>query len=356
MTKPPRKPSQPLLGDATAQLRGRPRRRRDPAQPQLTLDPMPARIDPCLALPKPKPPKGRQWAFEVKWDGYRLAIHIEPSSVRILTRGGHDWTDRFPAIAAEARRLPVATAILDGEAVVFDEQGRSDFGMLQQSLGGRGGKRTSREAVMMAFDLLYFDGHDLTGTELTARRHLLEGLVPAGGEEAIRLSEEIEADGETLLRIACEHGLEGIIAKDRNSTYRSGRGGEWLKIKCIQSDGFAIVGYQRASSAFGNIGALLLAARKGGELVYVGSVGTGFKADEAMKLRAMMDKIKATKPTVKYSGGRKNLIWIKPKLVAEIEYRAWTHDGKLRHASYKGLRDEEDSALFFDLSLPPSSS
>ncbi len=114
----------------------------------------------------------------MKWDGYRLAIHIEPSGVRILTRGGHDWTDRFPAIAAQARRLPVATAILDGEAVVFDERGRSDFGRLQQSLGGRGGKRTSREAVLMAFDLLYFDGRDLTGTELSARRHLLEEVNP----------------------------------------------------------------------------------------------------------------------------------------------------------------------------------
>ncbi|PDV89954.1 ATP-dependent DNA ligase [Rhizobium sp. H4] len=349
MTKPPCKPAKPLLGEAEAPIRSRPRKKRDPAQHQLTLDPMPARIDPCLALLKPRPPKGRQWAFEVKWDGYRLAVHIEPKGVRILTSGGHDWTDRFPAIAAAAKRLPVSTAILDGEAVVFDELGRSDFGKLQQSLGGRGGKRTSWESVLMVFDLLYLDGHDLTGTELTARRHLLEGIVPAGGEEAIRLSEEIEADGDKLFRSACEHGLEGIIAKDRNSTYRGGRLGDWLKIKCIQSDGFAIVGYQRSSVAFGNIGALLLAARKGGELVYVGSVGTGFKAEEAMKLRATMDKIKATKPAVKYSGGRKNLIWIKPKLVAEIEYRAWTHDGKLRHASYKGLRDAADNAAVYEV-------
>lgn len=349
MTKPPRKSSKPLLSDIDAPIRSQARRRRDPTQPQLLLDPMPARLDPCLALLKPRPPKGAQWAFEVKWDGYRVAVHIEPSGVRVLTRGGHDWTDRFPAIAAEARRLAVSTAILDGEAVVFDEHGRSDFGRLQQSLGGRGGKRASRDAVFMAFDLLYFDGHDLTETELTARRHLLEGLVPAGGEEAIRLSEEIEADGDTLLRIACEHGLEGIIAKDRNSTYRSGRGGEWQKIKCIQSDSFVIVGYQRSSSAFGNIGALLLAARKGADLVYVGSVGTGFKADEAMKLRAMMDKIRAARPSVKYSGGRKNIIWIKPKLVAEVEYRAWTHDGKLRHASYKGLRERQDNAAIYEI-------
>ncbi len=185
MTKPPK--PKPLLQDADKPVRSRPRTPRNPAQPNLPLDPMPDRIEPRLALLKPKPPKGPQWAFEVKWDGYRLAVHIAPSKVRILTRGGHDWTYRFPAIAAEARRLPVATAILDGEAVVFDAHGRSDFGRLQQSLGGRSGKRMSREAVLMAFDLLYFDGRDLTGTELTARRHLLEGLVTCGGEEAIRL-------------------------------------------------------------------------------------------------------------------------------------------------------------------------
>ncbi|MBB4191800.1 hypothetical protein GGE45_001470 [Rhizobium aethiopicum] len=213
MTKPPRTPSQPLLGDADAPLRSRPRKKRNPAQHQLTLDPMPARIDPCLALLKPRPPKGRQWAFEVKWDGYRLAVNIESKGVRILTNGGHDWTERFPAIVAQAKRLPVSTAILDGEAVVFDELGRSDFGKLQQSLGGRGGKRTSWESVLMVFDLLYLDGHDLTGTELTARRHLLEGIVRAGGEEAIRLSEEIEADGETLLRIASSMGLKASSRK-----------------------------------------------------------------------------------------------------------------------------------------------
>ncbi|MFB2608426.1 ATP-dependent DNA ligase, partial [Rhizobium phaseoli] len=182
--------------------------------------------------------------------------------------------------------------------VVFDEQGRSDFGRLQQSLGGRGGNRTSWEAVFMAFDLLYFDGHDLTETELTARRHLLEGLVPAVGEDAIRLSEEIEADGDVLLRIACEHGLEGIIAKDRNSAYRSGRWGEWLKIKCIQSDGFVIVGYEKSAASFGGIGRLLLAARKGNELVYVGGVGTGFNERSASQLREQMDKLIIARPAV----------------------------------------------------------
>lgn len=348
MAKPPRTPSKPLLSDVDAPIRGRSRRPRDPDQPQLLLDPMAERIEPCLALLKPRPPKGPQWTFEVKWDGYRLAVHIQPSGVRILTRGGHDWTDRFPAILAEARRLSVSTAILDGEAVVLDAQGRSDFGMLQQSLGGRGGKRSSRDAIFMAFDLLYFDGHDLTATELSSRRHLLEGMVPAGGEDAIRLSEEIDADGETLLRIACEHDLEGIIAKDRNSPYRSGRLGDWVKIKCVQSDGFLIVGYEKSTASLGGIGRLLLAARKGNELVYVGGVGTGFNERSAAELRKQMDMLVIATPAVD-TGRKREAVFIQPKLVAEIEYRAWTHDGKLRHASYKGLRDAADVAAVYDL-------
>lgn len=346
MTKPPK--SKPLL-QTEKPVRSRPRKPRDPAQPNLPLDPMPDRIEPCLALLKAKPPIGEQWTFEIKWDGYRLAVHIEPSGVRIITRGGHDWTDRFPAIAAAARNLGVSTAILDGEAVVLDEAGRSDFGRLQQSLGGRGGKKISDESVLMVFDLLYFDGHDLTGTELSTRRHLLESIVPAGGEGAIRLSEEFDGDGATLFRLACEHDLEGIIGKDRDAPYRSGRLGDWVKIKCIQSDSFAIVGYEHSMVARAGIGSLLLGARKGGKLVYVGSVGTGFKEAQTWKLREELDKLVTKKPAVDYAGKRKDIVWTRPRLIAEVEYRAWTHDGKLRHASYKGLRGAADQAVIYEL-------
>lgn len=348
MTKPPRKSSKPLLREADAPLRSRPRRQRDPAQPNLPLDPMPPRIEPCLALLKAKPPRGDDWVYEIKWDGYRLAVHVESTGIRILTRGGHDWTDRFPAIKQAALWLPVGTAILDGEAVVLDKQGRSDFGLLQQSLGGCGGKESSSDAIFMAFDLLYFDGHDLRDSELSMRRHLLEDLVPAGEQGDIRLSEEIEADGEQLLASACQHGLEGIIAKRRDAPYRSGRLGDWLKIKCIRSNGFVIVGYEKSTASFGGIGRLLLAARKGDELVYVGGVGTGFNERSATELRKQMDKLIIGKPVVD-TGRKRNAVFIDPKLVAEIEYRAWTHDGKLRHPSYKGQREEQDSAAVYEL-------
>lgn len=346
MPKPPRKPSKPLLRD-DAPVRSRPRRQRDPAQPNLPFDPMPDRIEPCLALLKVRPPKGDDWVYEIKWDGYRLSVHIEPNGIRILTRGGHDWTHRFPAIQQAALWLPVGSAILDGEAVVLDEQGRSDFGLLQQSLGGRGGKKMSSDAIFMAFDLLYFDGHDLRNTELSMRRHLLEDLVPAGEQGDIRLSEEIEADGDQLLASACEHGLEGIIAKRRDAPYRSGRLGDWVKVKCIQSDSFVIVGYEKSTAARAGIGRLLLAARKGKKLVYVGGVGTGFNERNAYELRKKLDGFITPMPAATVD--RKGAIFVKPKLIAEIEYRAWTHDGKLRHASYKGLRDAADEAVVYEI-------
>lgn len=341
--------SSPLLqSDQMAQ--SQPRRRRDPTQPNLPFDPMPERIDPCLALLKPSPPTGPDWLYEVKWDGYRLAIHIEPDCVRIITRGGHDWTSRFPAIADAATRLGVRSAILDGEAVVLDEHGRSDFGALQKSLGGRGGKKASTEAVLYAFDLMYFDGHDLMGTELSVRRHLLGDLL-ADHDGAIQLSEDITGEPEDLLANACSMGLEGIIAKHRDRPYRSGRTGDWLKIKCIHSESFMIVGYEQSRVARGGIGSLLLAARRGSGWVFVGSVGTGFKERDAVFLKTTLDKLKTKHPVVPLNG--KNLVYAEPTLIAEIEFRGWTYDGNLRHASYKGLREVQDNAAVFDILEKP---
>ena len=335
--------SKPLLHDEHA-AKSKPRRRRDPAQPDLPFDQMPARIEPALALLKPKAPSGPDWTFEVKFDGYRLAVHIEPGGVKILTRGGHDWTHRFPVIAEEAKKLGVGTAILDGEAVVLDSMGRSDFGALQRSLGGRGGKRVSSEAVFFAFDLLYFDGHLLTNTELSVRRHFLTDLLD-GNTGAIQLSEEVHGDGDKLLENACAHGLEGIIAKHRDSRYRSGRTGDWLKIKCVQSESFVIIGYERSSAARGGIGSLLLAARQGDGWKSVGSVGTGFKERDANYLKQTLDKLEVKRPVVPIKA--KNIVFSQPTLIAEINFRGWTDDGNLRHASYKGLREVQDNAAIF---------
>ncbi|MCB5203715.1 non-homologous end-joining DNA ligase [Neorhizobium sp. T786] len=340
------KRAKPLLQDDGFTARSKPRRKRDPAQPNLPFDPMPDRVEPSLALLKTAPPVGPDWAYEIKWDGYRLAIHIEPKGVRIITRGGHDWTHRFPKIAAAAKELGVGTAILDGEAVVLNAAGRSDFGALQRSLGGRGGKRSSTESILFAFDLLYFDGHDLTKTELSVRRHLLEDLLE-GAVGAIQLSEELQGDGTGLLANACSLGLEGIIAKHRDSPYRSGRTGDWLKIKCVQSESFMIVGYEQSTAARGGIGSLLLAGRRGHDWVYVGAVGTGFKEKDAAYLKKTLDMLKTRTPAVLLKG--KNYVFAQPTLIAEIEFRGWTDEGKLRHASYKGLREVQDNAAVYEL-------
>jgi bifunctional non-homologous end joining protein LigD len=324
--------------------------RRETPTRDLFSDPMPERIEPCLALLSSKAPSGQDWAFEVKWDGYRLAVHIGPGrQVRIITRGGHDGTSRFPTIAHDASELGLDSAILDGEAVVLDERGASDFGALQKALGGRGGKRFAPEALLYAFDLLYLNGHDLRGMALAERREMLERILSELQSGSIRLSEEVNAEGAPFLKLACEMGLEGIIAKRRSAPYRSGRGGEWRKIKCIQSESFAIIGYEPSHVALGGIGRLLLAARRAGHLVYVGGVGTGFTQATGAALRKEMDKLIIAKPAVAMTERKRGYRWLVPELIAEIAFRGWTDDSKLRHASYKGLRDSADEASVFEL-------
>jgi len=343
MTKPPKPGPIGVPQAAGAPLPRRSRNAPRPKQPQP--DAMPARINPCLATLVAKPPKGSDWAFEVKWDGYRVVVHIEGGSVRILTRGGHDWTGRFPSIVAEASRLPVKAAILDGEAVVLDELGRSDFGLLQRALGRRPAAHEPGEIIIYAFDLLYLDGRDLRRLPQRERRRLLEPLLE-GRVGAIRLSEEVDADGETFFRVACELGLEGVIAKHRARPYRSGKRTEWLKIKCVRRDTFAIVGFE-PSTVPGAIGRLLLAARKNDSLVYVGGVGTGFTQQTSAKLRELLEQIPTKTPAVKLT--RKNAIFTRPIVAAEIEYRAWTKDGRLRHPSFKGLQETKDDTTIYQL-------
>jgi len=240
--------------------------------------------------------------------------------------------------------------IIDGEAVVLDEVGRPDFGLLQQSLGASGkqaGNRAS-DAIFYAFDLIYFDGHDLRGVEYRSRRHLLDDLLTGKGA-AIRLSETLDVEPAVLLEHVCRLGLEGIVGKHLDRPYRSGRTGDWVKVKCIQSEAF-LIGYEKSSPSAAGFGSLVLAAYRGADLVHVGSVGTGFKETETIRLRKMLDKLrwKRKQPPLPYSGGA-DIVWVEPTLIAEIEFRAWTTDGKLRHPSYKGLRERQDNADVFRL-------
>lgn len=334
--------SAPLRRDVDQPLVSRPIVAPDPLQSRLLFDPMPARIEPALALLADKVPTGPEWQYEVKWDGYRLALHVELNGIRIITRGGHNWTDRFPNIAAAARDFSPRTLIIDGEAVVLDDQGRSDFSALQKALGGRGGKRSAASAIFYAFDLLYLDGHDLTRMAQNERRELLRDLLE-DQEGAILFSESVDADGQSLLQTACELGLEGIIAKHEDRAYHSGRTGDWVKIKCVQSDSFFIVGYEPSSAIPGAIARLLLARKAKKSFEYVGSVGTGFKHAEARAMRKTLHDIRTEKPVIEKQG--RNVTFVRPELLAEIEYRGWTDDGKLRHSSFKGLRDSADQSF-----------
>jgi bifunctional non-homologous end joining protein LigD len=307
---------------------------------------MPLRIEPCVPLLAKEAPRGDRWIHEIKWDGYRVMVHIQPDRVRILSRNGNDWTKRFPSIVAAAESLRPATMILDGEAVVLDEQGRSDFGLLQHALGGQGGKRNAGAALLYAFDLLYLNGHDLRPRRLRDRRIMLEEVLH-DQQGAILLSQATAGDGPALFEAACDHGLEGIVSKDVTKPYHSGRSNDWLKIKCVQRDKFLIIGYEPSAALPTAIGRLLLAARKGDQLVYVGSVGTGWSNRMSFELKQLLDLIHADEKPVAHR--RKGAIFTQPLLVAEIEYRAWTKDNKLRHPSFKGVDQATEEVEIYSL-------
>lgn len=280
-------------------------------------------------------PSGNRWLHEMKYDGYRLEVVVGGGRARAFTRSGLDWSDRFSGIVEAAVSLKVDSAVLDGEAVVFDAEGRSSFQTLQGALKGESGK-----IAYVAFDLLALNGEDLSSRPLLERKALLRDLLPETPGR-LRYSDHIRGNGEKLLNSFCANGLEGVVSKLADSRYVGARSAAWVKTKCIQRQEFVVVGWLPSdkSRAFRS---LILAVNDNGALRYAGKVGTGFDTMELQRLLEVMKPLEQDNPTVKAPRAEvRDAHWLRPRLVAEIAFTEMTNEGTLRHPSYLGLRDDK---------------
>jgi bifunctional non-homologous end joining protein LigD len=290
--------------------------------------PLPGFVEPALATSIGKVPSGDRWIHEIKFDGYRVQVHLANETVRIFTRRGHDLSRRFKKVARDAWHIKAASAVVDGEIVVPAADGTTDFSVLQNELKGQ-----STKIALVAFDLLYLNGRDLRKLPLHRRKAELRKII-AGTD--IQFSESFEVDGREMLAHACKVGLEGVVSKVRNSVYPSGRSNDWVKKTCAQRETLTIAGFALDGTKWDG---LYVGRRKGVDLVYAGKVDHGFDkvsaADLKKRLTPLVRKTQAFSKRIARKG-----IWVEPKLLAEIEYRAKSAEGKVRHPFFKGLRED----------------
>ena len=303
-------------------------------------DPLPGFIAPQLATRVKQPPAGGDWLHEIKFDGYRVLARLDSGRVNLFTRRGHDWTGRFGPVARMLSRTRAKQALIDGEIVVLSGAGVSDFGKLQATLAGE----ARHDLILEAFDLLHLDGDDLTTEPLIARKALLKPLIDGlGTQSTVLYSDHVEGSGAKVFSHACQLALEGVVSKRADAPYHSGRSDGWVKSKCIERQEFVIAGYVKSTVAGRGLRSLLLAYFDDGELRYAGRVGTGFNALSVKSLRAKLDGIRRNTRPFKESptGGERDVVWVEPTLVCEVEFLSWTSDRLLRHASFKGLREDK---------------
>jgi bifunctional non-homologous end joining protein LigD len=285
-------------------------------------------VEPALASAIDKVPSGDRWIHEIKFDGYRVQVHIHNDAVKIFTRRGHDWTRRFNKVAHDAWRIKASSAVIDGEIVVPAADGTTDFSVLQNELKGK-----STKIVLVAFDLLHLDGRDLRKLPLHQRKAALKKIV-AGTD--VQFSESFEIDGQAMFAHACKIGLEGVVSKVRDAPYPRGRSNDWVKKTCAQRETLTIAGFALDGTKWDG---LYVGRRKGADLVYAGKVDHGFDKTSAADLRERLEplvrKTQAFAKRVAHKG-----IWVEPKLKAEIEYRAKSAEGKVRHPFFRGLRED----------------
>jgi bifunctional non-homologous end joining protein LigD len=301
---------------------------------------LPRELAPQLATAVTRVPSEDDWIYEPKLDGYRLLCRIADGEATLLTRRGLDWTARFAPIAAAARELPCRTAVIDGEAVVFDSRGITSFQRLQNALTAG----TASPIVLVAFDLPYLDGCDLTRVPLIERKRALERLL-ASAPAAIRYGQHVTEGGTAFFAEACRLGLEGIVAKRSDAPYRQERTKTWLKVKCLQRQEFVVVGFTDPAGSRSGFGALLVATRTSEDapLRYAGKVGTGFDERLLKTLHARLKPLQRRTPPVESTQGvqKHGVHWVEPKLVAEIAFTEWTDDERLRHPIFYGLREDK---------------